>query len=211
MKTEILKIEDINKDAALVEQAGRTLREGGLVAVPTETVYGLAANALDPAAVKKIFKAKGRPADNPLIVHVADKESALRLFENTDERFDTLTEKLWPGPLTVIMKKSSVVPSVTSGGLDTVAVRCPSHPIANAIIKAAGVPIAAPSANTSGRPSPTTAQHVADDMSGKIDLIVDGGKCEIGVESTVITLATEPPRLLRPGKITPEEIQEIIP
>ncbi|MBR3438620.1 MAG: threonylcarbamoyl-AMP synthase, partial [Clostridia bacterium] len=211
MKTEILKIEDITKDAALIEKAGETLREGGLVAVPTETVYGLAANALDPAAVKTIFEAKGRPSDNPLIVHVADKSGAERLFEKTDERFDALAEKFWPGPLTVIMKKSDIVPDITSGGLDTIAVRCPSHPVANAIIRAAGVPIAAPSANTSGKPSPTTAQHVADDLSGKIDLIVDGGKCEIGVESTVITLATQPPRLLRPGKITPEELQEILP
>ena len=211
MNTEILKIKNITEDSALIEKAGAVLREGGLVAVPTETVYGLAANALDPDAVKKIFEAKGRPSDNPLIVHVADKEGARRLFENTDERFDALAEKFWPGPLTVIMKKSAAVPDITSGGLDTVAVRCPSHPVANAIIRAAGVPIAAPSANTSGKPSPTTAQHVADDMSGKIGLIVDGGKCEIGVESTVVTLATDPPRLLRPGKITPEELQKILP
>ena len=211
MKTEILKIEDIKKDAALVEKAGRTLREGGLVAIPTETVYGLAANALDTDAVKKIFEAKGRPSDNPLIVHVADKSGVEALVRKVDERFYALAEKFWPGPLTVVMKKSDAVPDITSGGLDTVAVRCPSNPVANAIIKAAGVPIAAPSANTSGKPSPTTAQHVADDMSGKIDLIVDGGKCEIGVESTVITLATEPPRLLRPGKVTPEELEEFLP
>lgn len=211
MKTEILKIENITEDLPLIEKAGRVLREGGLAAIPTETVYGLAANALDPAAVKKIFEAKGRPSDNPLIVHVADKDGAARLFAGTDERFEALAQKFWPGPLTVVMKKSELVPDITSGGLDTVAVRCPSHPVANAIIKAAGVPIAAPSANTSGKPSPTTAQHVADDMSGKIDLIVDGGKCEIGVESTVITLATEPPRLLRPGKVTPEELKEFLP
>ena len=211
MKTEIIRIEDVAKDSALIEKAGAVLREGGIAAVPTETVYGLAANALDPDAVRKIFEAKGRPSDNPLIVHVADLNGVAPLVKEVDKRFYALAEKFWPGPLTVVMKKSSLVPDITSGGLDTVAVRCPSHPVANAIIRAAGVPIAAPSANTSGKPSPTKAQHVCDDMSGKIDLIVDGGKCEIGVESTVITLATEPPRLLRPGKITPEELQEFLP
>ena len=211
MNTEYLKIGDISKDRPLIEKAGETLRNGGVVAIPTETVYGLAANALDETAVKKIFAAKGRPADNPLIVHVSGAEDVAALVERIDPRFPALAEKFWPGPLTVIMKKSALVPDVTSGGLDTVAVRCPSHPVAHAIIEAAGVPLAAPSANISGKPSPTKAEHVLADMQGRIDMIADGGSCEIGVESTVITLAENPPRLLRPGGVTPGMLKELLP
>lgn len=211
METKLVKIEEIPQCTEQLAEAGKILRRGGLVAIPTETVYGLAANALDSSAVKKIFEAKGRPQDNPLIVHVASTDEVASLVEKVDPRFYELAEKFWPGPLTIIMKKSALVPDTTSGGLDTVAIRMPSNPVANAIIKAAGVPLAAPSANTSGKPSPTTAAHVFDDMNGKIDMIVDGGKCEIGVESTVITLVTNPPRLLRPGGITPEMLREILP
>ncbi len=211
MKTELLKTEDVIKDRENILKAAEALKNGKLVAIPTETVYGLAANALDPEAVKNIFIAKGRPQDNPLIVHVACADEVAPLVEKIDPRFPALAKRFWPGALTVIMKKSALVPDVTSGGLDTVAVRCPSNPIANAIIKAAGVPLAAPSANTSGKPSPTRASHVMDDMNGKISMVVDGGSCEIGVESTVITLANGAARLLRPGGVTPEQLKEVLP
>lgn len=210
MQTEIIKIEDISRDAALIEKAGEMLRSGGLVAIPTETVYGLAANALDGEAVKKIFLAKGRPQDNPLIVHVADISQIPPLVKKMDERVYALAEKYWPGPLTVIMEKSAIIPDEVSAGLDTVAVRIPSNPVANAVIRAAGVPLAAPSANSSGKPSPTRASHVIEDMDGKIDMIIDAGKSEIGVESTVVTLAEGKPRLLRPGGITLEQLEEVL-
>ena len=206
MKTLYLK----SQDAEATETAAKILKNGGLVAIPTETVYGLAANALDPQAVKNIFIAKGRPQDNPLIVHVSSLEEIPPLVEKVDPRLNALAEKYWPGPLTVIMKKSSLIPNEVSAGLDTVAIRMPSNPCARAIIKAAGVPLAAPSANASGKPSPTKASHVIEDLDGKIDAVVDGGECSVGVESTVVTLETNPPTLLRPGGITPEQLSEVL-
>lgn len=188
------------------------LKKGGLAAIPTETVYGLAADALNGEAVAKIFAAKGRPMDNPLIVHVAEFEDIERfaLVREIPEAAKKLAKVFWPGPLTIIMKKGYVIPDEVSAGLDTVAIRLPSHPSARAIIKAADTPLAAPSANLSGSPSPTTAQHVMNDMDGKIDAVFDGGACGIGVESTVITLAEDTPRLLRPGKVTLEELREVL-
>ncbi len=211
MKTKLITVNPAAPQKELTAEAGEILRRGGLVAIPTETVYGLAANALDPEAVGKIFDAKGRPHDNPLIVHIAEYAEVLPLVQKVDPRLPALAKAFWPGPLTVIMKKSPVVPDVTSGKLDTVAIRMPSDPVAHAIIKAAGVPLAAPSANSSGKPSPTRAAHVMDDMNGKIDMVVDGGNCLIGVESTVVTLAADPPRLLRPGGVTPEQLRKVLP
>lgn len=184
------------------DKAAQILKRGGLVAIPTETVYGLAANALDGEAVKKIFAAKGRPGDNPLIVHISSFDEIYPLVEQVPEKAKKLAEKFWPGPLTMILKKSSLIPDEVSAGLDTVAVRMPSHKDAREIIKRSALPLAAPSANTSGRPSPTNAKRVMEDMEGKIDAVFDGGNCEYGVESTVITLAGEVPTLLRPGGIT---------
>ena len=188
------------------------LKKGGLAAIPTETVYGLAADALNGEAVAKIFAAKGRPMDNPLIVHVAEFEDIERfaLVREIPEAAKKLAKVFWPGPLTIIMKKGYVIPDEVSAGLDTVAIRLPSHPSARAIIKAADTPLAAPSANLSGSPSPTTAQHVMSDMDGKIDAVFDGGACGVGVESTVITLAEGTPRLLRPGRVTLEELREVL-
>ncbi len=203
MKTKLLS-------ASEYKEAGTILREGGLVGIPTETVYGLAANALDGEAVSKIFEAKGRPQDNPLIVHIAELSELEDLVSYVPSTLYDLADEFWPGPLTIILDKSDAIPDEVSAGLDTVAIRMPSHPIARQIIKAAGVPLAAPSANTSGKPSPTTAAHVMHDMDGKIDAVVDGGPCEVGVESTVISLATRKPQLLRPGRVTPEEIEEVL-
>ena len=193
-----------------VARAASILRSGGLVGIPTETVYGLAANALDGAAVAKIFAAKGRPMDNPLIVHIAEFGALRSLTSCVPEKAVVLAERFWPGPLTIILPKSDIVPDEVSAGLDTVAIRFPSHPAARRVIAESGVPLAAPSANTSGRPSPTTARHVLDDMDGKIDAVLDGGPCSVGVESTVITLATATPTLLRPGGITLEQLQAAI-
>ena len=206
MKTLYLKENEINS----ISTAAEILKNGGLVAIPTETVYGLAANALDGEAVKKIFIAKGRPQDNPLIVHISSLEEIEPLVEKIDDRIYPLAEKYWPGPLTVIMKKSQLIPDEVSAGLDTVAIRMPSHKGAREIIKASGVPLAAPSANASGRPSPTKASHVIEDLDGKIDAVIDGGECSVGVESTVVTLVTEPPTLLRPGRITPEQLEDVL-
>ena len=206
MNTRLLRA-DRAEDLA---RAAEILKSGGLVAIPTETVYGLAANALDPAAVARIFEAKGRPQDNPLIVHVASMEEIPPLVAQVDPRLPALAEAFWPGPLTVIMKKSDRIPAVVSAGLDTVAIRMPSHPVARAVIKAAGVPLAAPSANASGRPSPTRAAHVLADLNGRIDAVLVGGESEVGVESTVITLTTEPPTLLRPGGVTPMQLERVL-
>lgn len=205
MDTKILSTSEY--DIAL---AGKILADGGLVAFPTETVYGLGANALDENAVKNIYKAKGRPSDNPLIVHIADKNDIFDLVEEITPKAQALIDAFFPAPLTVILKKSKKIGSVVSGGLDTVAVRMPQSKIARDVIRASGCPIAAPSANTSGLPSPTRAKYVIDDMKGKIDAIIDGGDCEFGVESTVITLAGEKPVLLRPGAVTKEMIENII-
>ncbi len=199
-----------SQDKKAIETAAGILRNGGLVAIPTETVYGLAANALDGEAVKKIFVAKGRPSDNPLIVHVSSLEEIEPLVETVDPRIYALAEKYWPGPLTVILKKSALIPDEVSAGLDTVAIRMPSHECARQIISESGVPLAAPSANASGRPSPTKAEHVVEDLDGRIDAVIDGGESNVGVESTVITLVTDPPTLLRPGGVTPEQLEAVL-
>ena len=193
-----------------IQTAGKLLKDGELVAIPTETVYGLAADALNGEAVANIFKAKGRPMDNPLIVHIADLSQVDDLVAFVPPVLEDLAKAFWPGPLTVIMEKSDLIPDEVSAGLDTVAIRMPSHPDARAIIKAAGTPLAAPSANTSGMPSPTTAAHVLHDMDGKIAAVVDGGPCEVGVESTVLTLCTRVPRILRPGRVTPEDLFDVL-
>ena len=202
----------LKADADGIRTAGEILARGGLVGIPTETVYGLAANALDGRAVAKIFAAKGRPMDNPLIVHIADIDDIRRfdLVREFPENAGKLAEKFWSGPLTIILPKGGAIPDEVSAGLDTVAIRFPEHKAAQAIIKAAGVPLAAPSANLSGSPSPTTAAHVMSDMDGRIDAVVDGGECRVGLESTVITLASEKPRLLRPGGITVEQLSEVL-
>lgn len=192
-----------------IKTAAEIIKAGGVVAMPTETVYGLAANALDGAAVAKIFAAKGRPADNPLIVHISEPEEIASLVREVPEAAKKLAAAFWPGPLTIILPKSDIIPDEVSAGLDTVAVRCPSHPVARALIKAS-CPLAAPSANLSGSPSPTTFRHVIADMFGRIDAIIDGGDCQVGVESTVITLAADVPRLLRPGGVTAEQLREVI-
>lgn len=211
MNTKLVKIEDTKqiKDEELAE-AAQILRDGGLVAFPTETVYGLGANALDEAAAKKIYAAKGRPSDNPLIAHISCLEELKPLVAYIPEAGRKLAEAYWPGPLTMVFPKSNIVPYGTTGGLDTVAVRMPSDPVANRLIKLAGVPVAAPSANTSGRPSPTTAQHVWQDMEGKIEMILDGGPVGIGVESTIVDVSGDVPTLLRPGAITMEMLRETV-
>ncbi|MBQ9516343.1 MAG: threonylcarbamoyl-AMP synthase [Ruminococcus sp.] len=209
MKMNTLHLTNSQQDIAT---AAAVLRDGGLVAMPTETVYGLAANALDGNAVRRIFEAKGRPMDNPLIVHIAEIADIERLglVREFPETARKLAEAFWPGPLTIIMDKGSVIPDEVSAGLSTVAIRLPSHPDARRLIRESGLPLAAPSANTSGKPSPTTAQHVIDDMDGRIEAVIDGGACDVGVESTVITVATDIPRILRPGIITREEIAAVI-
>lgn len=187
-----------------IRRAGEILKQGGLVAFPTETVYGLGANALDETASAKIYRAKGRPSDNPLIVHIADWDAIYRIAEEVPAQAKLLADAFWPGPLTMILKKSSQVPLGTTGGLDTVAVRMPANEVARALIRAGGGYVAAPSANTSGRPSPTTAQHVAQDMNGVIDMIIDGGDADIGLESTIVDLTEDVPTILRPGYINEE-------
>lgn len=198
------------KDRAVIEEAGQILRQGGLVAFPTETVYGLGGDALDAKASEKIYAAKGRPSDNPLIVHIADIGALKELACDIPENAYRLAEKFWPGPLTMILNKSDKVPYETTGGLSTVAIRFPSHPAAKALIKASKTYIAAPSANTSGRPSPTTAAHVAEDMTGRIDMIIDGGQVGIGIESTIVDLTGEVPMILRPGYVTEEMLAGVL-
>ena len=195
------------QDAQSIEQAADILRRGGLLAIPTETVYGLGANGLDETAVLHIFEAKGRPQDNPLILHIPDAGWLERYCEDVPDAAYKLAERFWPGPLTMILKKKPCVPLRTTGGLETVGMRCPDHAVTRAIIEASGVPVAAPSANTSGRPSCTTAEHVREDMWGKIDGIVDGGPCQVGVESTIIDLTVTPPQLLRPGGLPLESLR----
>lgn len=200
----------LKADPASIQAAAGLLREGQLVAFPTETVYGLGANALDPQAVLSIFAAKGRPADNPLIVHVARREDLEPLCQVTPLA-RRLMDAFWPGPLTLLLKKKPLVPMAVTAGLDTVAVRMPGHPVALALIGAAGVPVAAPSANRSGKPSPTTARHVFDDMQERIPMILDGGPCRVGLESTVLDVTCDPPCILRPGGVTQEMLERILP
>lgn len=193
-----------------IELAAEILRRGGLVVIPTETVYGIGADALNGQAVADIFRAKGRPQDNPLIVHIARLEDWDRLVRRVPQAARTLAERFWPGPLTVILEKSGLIPGEVSAGLSTVAVRMPAHPVALEIIRRSGSPVAAPSANLSGRPSPTSAAHCMADLQGRVDLVVDGGDCPVGVESTVVTLAGPRPRLLRPGGVTLEQLREAL-
>lgn len=193
-----------------LKQAAELLREGQLVAFPTETVYGLGGNALDATAAKRIYEAKGRPSDNPLIVHIADVNDLSVLAKDIPEEGYKLANAFWPGPLTMIFKKSSIVPTSTTGGLQTVAIRMPSDEIARMLIRESGLYIAAPSANSSGRPSTTKAEHVIEDLSGKIPMIIDGGSSEIGLESTIVDLSGEIPMILRPGFITKEQIEKVI-
>ncbi len=197
-------------DKNAVKTASDLILQGEVVGMPTETVYGLAANALNGEAVAKIFRAKGRPQDNPLIVHIADFDRIYDLCPAVPPQARALAEAFWPGPLTMIVPKGDCIPNEVSCGLDTVGIRLPSHPLARDLIRTAGVPLAAPSANTSGRPSTTTAEHVLRDMDGKIAAILDGGPCGVGVESTVITLALDKPRLLRPGGITLEQLRSVL-
>lgn len=210
MNTVEIAIDANNIDKRLSAQAGAVLARGGLVAFPTETVYGLGANALDERAVGAIFKAKGRPNDNPLIVHVAKVCDAEPLVREIPPKARIVMEHFWPGPISIIMKKSDKIGNAVSAGLDTVAIRMPSHPVALAVLEAAGVPVAAPSANTSGKPSPTSARHVHDDMYGKIDMIVDGGRCGVGVESTVLDLSSDVPAILRPGGVSAAMLEPLI-
>lgn len=210
MNTRYFTITDPARESAAVGQAAEILRRGGLLAIPTETVYGLGADGLNEDAVRHIFEAKGRPQDNPLILHIPDAGWLTRYCKNVPETAYRLAERFWPGPLTMILSKADCVPLVTTAGLDTVGMRCPDHAVTRAIIAAAGVPVAAPSANTSGRPSCTSAAHVREDMDGRIDGVVDGGACRVGVESTIIDLTCTPPRLLRPGGLTLEDLREVL-
>ncbi|ROR25701.1 L-threonylcarbamoyladenylate synthase [Mobilisporobacter senegalensis] len=210
MNTEIIKIDKVKFETKELEEAINILRRGGLVAFPTETVYGLGANALNEEAARKIYAAKGRPSDNPLIIHIADKDALNELASEIPKVAENLVEAFWPGPLTIIFKKSDKVPMSTTGGLDTVAIRMPEEPISLALIKESGVYIAAPSANTSGRPSPTKAEHVMDDLNGKIDMIIDGGPVGIGLESTIVDVTSDIPTILRPGFITKDMLETVI-
>ncbi|MDE7242673.1 MAG: threonylcarbamoyl-AMP synthase [Oscillospiraceae bacterium] len=203
MKTQLLTEHDI-------DTAAEILRSGGLVGIPTETVYGLGANGLNAAAVGRIFTAKGRPQDNPLILHIPDPAWLDRCCRNIPPAAYRLARQLWPGPLTMILQRRENVPNAVTCGLDTVGVRCPDHPLALAVIEAAGVPVAAPSGNLSGRPSPTCARHMLEDMDGRIDAILDGGPCGVGVESTIIDMTVPIPRLLRPGGMPLERLREAL-
>jgi len=206
MKTTVL---DANKQEN-IELCAYMIKSGDLVAFPTETVYGLGANALDEDSVTKIFTIKSRPEDNPLIVHVSSVEEVKPLVKAIPEIFEKLTDKYWPGPLTLIMQKSEIIPDNVTAGLKTVAIRMPSHPAALALIRTAGSPLAAPSANPSGRPSPTKASHVLNDIGGRIRYILDGGDCDVGIESTVLDISGDIPRILRPGYVTFEELKEVL-
>ena len=210
MQTKVLKINSADIDNKMMKEAADLIREGELVAFPTETVYGLGADALHPEASKKIYAAKGRPSDNPLIVHVAKFEDLESIAKEVPKQAKRLAEAFWPGPLTMIVWKNKNVPYETTGGMETVAVRMPNHPIALRLIEESGCLIAAPSANTSGKPSPTEASHVALDMDGRIPMILDGGAVGIGIESTIVDLTEETPMILRPGYITKEMLEEVL-
>lgn len=209
MNTVVYKIDETDEELWLKE-AGKILADGGLVGIPTETVYGLAANALDEAAAAKIYAAKGRPSDNPLIVHIAGMAMIHDLVSKLPETAVKLAEKFWPGPLTMVLPKSEKVPYGTTGGLSTVAIRMPSHPVAWKLISDSQIPLAAPSANTSGRPSPTRAEHVYEDLNGKIEMILDDGPVGIGIESTIVDLTGDVPMVLRPGYITRDMLAEVV-
>ena len=210
MQTEVIKIDRENMDLDALKRAGEILKSGGLVAFPTETVYGLGGDGLHEESSRKIYEAKGRPSDNPLIVHVADMEHLEKIVKKVPKAAYKLAEAFWPGPMTMILEKNDLVPYGTTGGLDTVAIRMPSDPIALELIRQGGGYIAAPSANTSGRPSPTTAQHVYEDLQGKIPMILDGGAVTIGLESTIVDVSDEIPMILRPGAVTKEMIEAVV-
>ncbi len=209
METKVIKIDRKHIEKEAFAEAGEILRNGGLVAFPTETVYGLGGDGLNPEASKKIYAAKGRPSDNPLIIHIADVDDIKKLAVDIPESAWKLAEKFWPGPMTMILNRSDIVPKETTGGLDTVAIRLPSDEIARTLIRESRCFIAAPSANSSGRPSPTRAEHVIEDLSGKIDMVIDGGSCDIGLESSIIDLSGEKPLILRPGFITREDFEAV--
>ncbi len=198
------------EDFELLREPAKCLAEGGLVVFPTETVYGLGANALMPGSVKNIYAAKGRPSDNPLIVHVAAREQASQVVSEIPEAANLVMEKFWPGPITLVMPKGECVPSEVTAGLPSVAVRFPSHPVARRLLELAAVPVAAPSANTSGRPSPTRAEHVLEDLDGRVDYIIDGGNCAVGLESTVLDTTVTPTQILRPGGVSKEDLEEVL-
>lgn len=211
--TQIIEIDQMENNIALkaqLEEAAQILVAGGTVAFPTETVYGLGANALEIESVKKIFVAKGRPSDNPLILHIGSKDDVMPLIEKLKPVASQLMGIFWPGPLTLVMRKSAIVPDVVTGGLDTVALRMPKHPIALMLIRLAGVPIAAPSANISGKPSPTLGKHVVEDLSGKVDCIITSGQSNVGLESTVLDITGEYPMILRPGGVTREDLEAVV-
>ncbi|WP_129721605.1 L-threonylcarbamoyladenylate synthase [Xylanivirga thermophila] len=210
LQTLIQKINELDNDYAVIKKAAQYIRQGEVVAFPTETVYGLGANALDGETVRKIFYAKGRPSDNPLIVHIASINEIYQLVNGVPPKALKLMEAFWPGPITIILEKSSIIPDEVTAGLDTVGIRMPRNEVARAFIKECGVPIAAPSANRSGRPSPTTAQHVMEDMQGRIPFIIDGGECSVGLESTVLDLTSNIPTILRPGGITQEMLETVL-
>ena len=210
METIIAKVDELNIDSELINKAGEIIKQGGLVAFPTETVYGLGGDGFNSESSKKIYAAKGRPSDNPLIVHIADVEDLKKLSPSIPDAAYRLADAFWPGPLTMILKKIENLPKDTTGGLDTVAVRMPVHPVALEFIKAAGGFVAAPSANRSGRPSPTSAKYVIEDLEGRVDMILDGGDSDIGLESTIVDLTSDVPMILRPGYITPKDIEEVL-
>lgn len=210
MKTKIITIDENHIDMDAIRKAGEILKNGGLVAFPTETVYGLGGDALNENSSARIYAAKGRPGDNPLIVHIAHMDALQRIVKKAPEAAYLLAERFWPGPLTMIFEKSEIIPLTTTGGLNTVAVRMPSHRIARALIEAAGGYVAAPSANRSGRPSPTLARYVTEDLDGRVDMIIDGGESVIGLESTIVDLTEEIPVILRPGYITREMLAEVL-
>lgn len=210
METKTVRMEESHIDGALIQEAGAIIKAGGLVAFPTETVYGLGGDARNPLSSRKIYAAKGRPSDNPLIVHIADMEALPPIVEEIPESAWKLAERFWPGPLTMILKKSKRVPYETTGGLDTVAVRMPVNRIARELIRAAGGYVAAPSANRSGRPSPTVARYVSEDLAGRVEMIIDGGDVPIGLESTIVDLTSDKPVILRPGYITRQMLEEVL-
>ncbi|MCX8194883.1 MAG: L-threonylcarbamoyladenylate synthase [Candidatus Micrarchaeota archaeon] len=210
MKTRVLKASGKSTPSRAISEAASVIKKGGLVAFPTETVYGLGANALNPKAVRRIFRAKKRPMDNPLIVHISSRKWLRHLAKEVPPMAQALAKRFWPGPLTMVLKKSAAVPAEVSGGLDSVAIRMPASRVALRLIKKAGVPIAAPSANIAGRPSPTCAKHVLRDLGGSIEAVIDGGSTKIGVESTVLDLTSNPPLVLRAGGITVEELEGVL-
>lgn len=208
--TKMVRITDIEKDAEALEEAARIIRAGGLVVFPTETVYGLGGNGLDPDAIRRIYAAKGRPSDNPVILHVAGQDNVSGIASVITPTAQRLLDAFWPGPLTIIFPRQAHIPDAATGGLDTIAIRCPSHPVAHEFLRLARVPVAAPSANISGRPSPTTAGEVAADMDGRVDMILDSGPCNIGVESTVVECGDDAVTILRPGGVTEAMLQQVV-